>query len=305
MDQHGWCKLWRPLKTENLSTNQQTKIKITNQQYPTITCIYCKNANQWLSMTKQSAQSQSTYHKMDLKNGSMDLPISWVPNQHFKCRLPCNCTATGAECGLWKWGSYPPLRVYWWTHHWGIEGKKGSLGRLRVSNFGTEPFHPSWTWTRSLSLSRSSRTWDQCVDGDDTTLQSDIQAPLQRLRSNTRHSGLPQTTGFLWGKWSLGLWGSSTTGFGCTPFSDQPTSQFFSLQWPEVSKTTWTPGATMEPTQTKIATHSGRPPCKRSLSFQRWSHSAGRHGPGIWHMAMDSEHMGYPQCPMVFHNYDH
>lgn len=157
----------------------------------------------------------------------------------------------------------------------------------------------------SLSLSRSSRTWDQCVDGDDTTLQSDIQAPLQRLRSNTRHSGLPQTTGFLWGKWSLGLWGSSTTGFGCTPFSDQPTSQFFSLQWPEVSKTTWTPGATMEPTQTKIATHSGRPPCKRSLSFQRWSHSAGRHGPGIWHMAMDSEHMGYPQCPMVFHNYDH
>ena len=153
MDQHGWCKLWRPLKTENLSTNQQTKIKITNQQYPTITCIYCKNANQWLSMTKLSAQSQSTYHKMDLKNGSMDLPISWVPNQHFKCRLPCNCTATGAECGLGKWGSYPPLRVYWWTHHWGIEGKKGSLGRLRVSNFGTEPFHPSWTWTRSLSLS--------------------------------------------------------------------------------------------------------------------------------------------------------
>ena len=34
----------RPLKTENLSTNQQTKIKMTDQQYPAITCVYCKNA---------------------------------------------------------------------------------------------------------------------------------------------------------------------------------------------------------------------------------------------------------------------
>ena len=150
----------------------------------------------------------------------MDLPISWVPNQHFKCRLPCNCTAAGAECGLGKWGSYPRLRVYWWTHHWGIEGKKWSLGRLRVSNFGTEPFHPSW---------------DQCVDGDETTLQSDIQAPLQRLRSNTRHSGLPQTTGFM-GKMifgSLGIINGWILGI-ITPFSDQPTSQFLiAMAWSE------------------------------------------------------------------------
>ena len=123
--------------------------------------------------------------------------ILWVPNQHFKCSLPCNCTAACTECGLGKWGSYPQLRVYWWTHHWGIERPEWSSGRLRVSNIGTEPFHPNMNqFSLSLSVSFFSNMrpvhwwrWDYPAirhQGSFATPAEQCTADLLKMESSTK-----------------------------------------------------------------------------------------------------------------------